>query len=94
MTNNGTKVSRRHGGRSGMLGEEPGTTGAVMRVMGIMAMLAGMLMLMYNAIYIFLGSAMLSGALQWGSWGLALCILTIIGGAALCYAGWSALKNG
>lgn len=69
--------------------------GAVMRVMGILAMLAGMLMLMYNAIYIFLGSAMLSGGLFNGDpWGLALCILTIIGGAALCYAGWSALKNG
>jgi hypothetical protein len=34
-----------------------------MRVMGILAMLAGVLMLMYDAIYIVLGTAMLSGGL-------------------------------
>ncbi len=63
--------------------------------LGVLAILAGMLMLMYSAVYIVFGWAMLSGGLFNGDpWGLVLCILTIVGGAALCYAGWSAIKHG
>ena len=64
-------------------------------VLGVMAMLAGMLMLLYDAVYLLLGWAMVSGGPFSGNlWGLALWFLIAVGGVALCFAGISALKNG